>query len=128
MQHDAAAAMAVQPAEAGLDDPKQNTVEPISKLKAWSSNICLFLSILVPLSPHVFANKSFEKDRETNITLWLGLVNAIFTNRFKTMGLDKVIIACDERIAAKAGGRHAGVSTNSPIASEAETPKSWKQW
>jgi len=39
---------------AGLDDPKQNTVEPISKLKA--------------------------------------------------MGLDKVIIACDERIAAKAAG------------------------
>eukprot|EP00913_Durusdinium_trenchii_P002264 g2090.t1 len=38
----------------GLDDPKQNTVEPISKLKA--------------------------------------------------MGLDKVIIACDERIAAKAAG------------------------
>ncbi|CAJ1412745.1 unnamed protein product, partial [Effrenium voratum] len=39
---------------AGLDDPKQNTLEPISKLK--------------------------------------------------TMGLDKVIIACDERIAAKAAG------------------------
>lgn len=39
---------------AGLDDPKQNTVEPISKLKA--------------------------------------------------MGLDKVVIACDERIAAKAAG------------------------
>jgi ATPase subunit of ABC transporter with duplicated ATPase domains len=38
----------------GLDDPKQNTVEPISKLKA--------------------------------------------------MGLDKVVIACDERIAAKAAG------------------------
>jgi len=38
----------------GLDDPKQNTIEPISKLKA--------------------------------------------------MGLDKVIIACDERIAAKAAG------------------------
>jgi len=39
---------------AGLDDPKQNTVEPITKLKA--------------------------------------------------MGLDKVVIACDERIAAKAAG------------------------
>eukprot|EP00933_Yihiella_yeosuensis_P060884 TRINITY_DN63683_c0_g1_i1.p1 TRINITY_DN63683_c0_g1~~TRINITY_DN63683_c0_g1_i1.p1 ORF type:complete len:1428 (+),score=454.93 TRINITY_DN63683_c0_g1_i1:157-4440(+) len=39
---------------AGLDDPKQNTVEPLSKLK--------------------------------------------------TMGLDKVVIACDERIAAKAAG------------------------
>jgi len=39
---------------AGLDDPKQNTIEPISKLKA--------------------------------------------------MGLDKVVIACDERIAAKAAG------------------------
>jgi len=39
---------------AGLDDPKQNTIEPLSKLKA--------------------------------------------------MGLDKVVIACDERIAAKAAG------------------------
>ena len=59
---------------AGLDDPKQNTVEPISKLKARNRHV---ITVLVD-------------------GCWL--LGVLLT---EAMGLDKVIIACDERIAAK---------------------------